>query len=60
MERSYTDLGWLKDWTTIKVEIAEPGFQTKVIIPPATTLYDCQLCWLDDDDGAMIDRKSVV
>jgi len=54
MERSYTDLGWLKDWTTIKVEIAEPGFQTKVIIPPATTLYDCQLCWLDDDDGAMV------
>jgi len=54
VERSYTDLGWLADETEIKVEILEPGFELRTIIPPATTLYDCQLNWVEDDGSVVL------
>jgi hypothetical protein len=54
MERSYTDLGWLKEWTEVRAEIVEPGFELRPIIPPATTLYDTQLGWIEDDGSIVI------
>src|SRR4030095_9823019 len=53
MERSYTDLSWLAEWTKVKAQIVEPGFELRMIIPPATTLYDCQMGWIHED-GAMV------
>jgi hypothetical protein len=53
MERSFTDLSWLAEQTQVKMELLEPGFEMRVIIPPATTLYDCQPCYVDDD-GSMV------
>jgi len=54
MERSYTDLGWLKEWTEIKLEILEPGFRYNAILPPATTLFDGQLRWIEDDGTVVL------
>ena len=53
MERSFDDLGWLAERTQVRAEIVDPGFELKVIIPPATTLFDCQLGWVDPE-GAMV------
>jgi len=53
MERPYTDLGWLREWTQIKAKVLEPGFELREIVPTATTMYDPQQGWLEDD-GAMV------
>jgi hypothetical protein len=53
MSRSYTDLKWLEEETELKLEILEPGFEVRPIVPPATWLYDCQLGWIEDD-GSLI------
>ncbi|MET0984506.1 MAG: hypothetical protein ABW034_03770 [Steroidobacteraceae bacterium] len=54
MERSYTDLAWLKADTEVKLELTERGFTLRTIIAPATTLYDCQLCWTEEDGSVVI------
>ncbi|MET0733853.1 MAG: hypothetical protein ABW054_12395 [Casimicrobiaceae bacterium] len=54
MQRSFTDLAWLAEETEIRLEIVEPGFAWKTIIPPATTLYDAQFSWVDESGALLI------
>ena len=54
MERSYTDLSWLAEWTKFKAEVVEPGFEIRPIIKAATTLYDTQIGWVEDDGSIVI------
>ena len=35
----------------LKLKFADQGFSVREIIPPATTLYDPMLGWVDDDDS---------
>jgi hypothetical protein len=53
VERSYTDLEWLRAETELRLEV-EAGFAVREIVPAATTLYDCQLCWVDEDGSVVV------
>src|SRR4051794_11941551 len=43
------DLGWLAEECALRLRFQEPGFTVREIVPPATTLYDPMLGWVDDE-----------
>lgn len=50
---SVTELSWLAEQCALRLELHEPGYQVREIIPPATSLYDPMLGW-QDDDGSLV------
>lgn len=43
------DLSWLAADCELRLEFREPGFAVREIVPPATTLFDPMLGWVDED-----------